>query len=257
METSTNIPEGVECERSTPAARKCNRSVSSESVSMDGCVEKVYLLRRSLYGLKQAPRCWNVRFKKFLDRFKFKETCADKCVFIGKWGDKTVILGLFVDDGLLCSESVEAIQAVLDLLSTEFEITVSDASRFIGLDIARDRSTKSLFISQKIYTRNVIEKFGMSGAKSVSVPADPSTILYPVENDEKCLNDVPYREAVGSLMYLATCSRPDLAYAVHSVIKYLKRHSKCHWNAVKRISAYLVGTACAISECMPRRVLCM
>lgn len=82
----------------------------------------------------------------------------------------------------------------------------------------------------------------MNNAKSVSVPADPHVILYPAHSDDDKSNKVPYREAVGSLVFLAAVSRPDIAFAVNSVSKYLNNHNIEHWRAVKRILAYLKGT---------------
>ncbi|CAB0032905.1 unnamed protein product [Trichogramma brassicae] len=86
------------------------------------------------------------------------------------------------------------------------------------MEIYRDRSTKSLFINQGAYARRTIDKYGMSDANPVSVPADPNNILRPVENDDDCLDNVPYRELVGSLTYLAIISRPDIAFATSNVI---------------------------------------
>lgn len=83
----------------------------------------------------------------------------------------------------------------------------------------------------------------MGNARSVRVPLDPHGVLYPVDEGEEIARKVPYREAVGSLTFLAVVSRPDLAYAVNSVSKFLNNHSKSHWHAVKRIFAYLKGTS--------------
>lgn len=82
----------------------------------------------------------------------------------------------------------------------------------------------------------------MRDAKPVSVPADPHVILNPIENDDAKSSNAPYREAVGSLVFLAAVSRPDIAFAVNSVSKFLNNHSVEHWHAVKRIFAYLKGT---------------
>lgn len=77
--------------------------------------------------------------------------------------------------------------------------------------------------------------------KPVSVPADPHVILYPACERENELKNVLDREAVGSLMFLAVVSGPDIAYSVNSVSKYLNKHNDKHWRAVKRILSYLVG----------------
>lgn len=56
------------------------------------------------------------------------------------------------------------------------------------------------------------------------------------------MKDVPYREAVGSILYLAQCTRPDISFAVGNVSQFNKNPGKAHWNAVKRIFRYLKGT---------------
>jgi len=82
----------------------------------------------------------------------------------------------------------------------------------------------------------------MANTKTVSVPADPHAALSPTEQDDEKFSNMPYREAVGSLIFLAIVSRPDIAFAVNAVSKYLSKHNATHWRAVKRIFAYLQGT---------------
>ncbi|CAB0040048.1 unnamed protein product [Trichogramma brassicae] len=76
-------------------------------------------------------------------------------------------------------------------------------------------------------------------ANPVSVPADPHNSLRSVDNEGERLHDVPFREAVGSLTYLAIVSRPDISFATSNVSKFLDRHNASHWHAVKKILAYL------------------
>ncbi|XP_039303971.1 secreted RxLR effector protein 161-like [Solenopsis invicta] len=81
----------------------------------------------------------------------------------------------------------------------------------------------------------------MIDAKLMSVPSDPNVILYPVLK-EKVAVKVPFREAVGSLIFLAIVCRPDIAFAVNSVSKFLNNYSNDHWRTVKQILAYVSGT---------------
>lgn len=74
------------------------------------------------------------------------------------------------------------------------------------------------------------------------MPADPHAILTSVDSEECEFANVPYREAVGSLMFLSVVSRSDIAYSVNIVSRYLNKHSQSHWNAVKRIFKYLLDT---------------
>lgn len=96
---------------------------------------------------------------------------------------------------------------VTDALKEMFEITLGNAEMFVGLQISRDRRSKRMFLSQRNYTEQVLSKFGMNDAKEIATPADPHTSLQPVGSDVQLKCNIPYREVVGSLMFLATVSR--------------------------------------------------
>lgn len=227
IERDMEIPEGLKIE---------------EEPEADAVSDVVCKLEKSLYGLKQAPRCWNLKFTKFLNEFQFKECEADKCVFVGQFDNEQVYLALFVDDGLIAANSIKTLKYIENRLSDTFKITIGDSSNFVGLQISRKRPQKSLVIHQSAYTKKIINKFKMDIAKPVSVPADPHVILSPSEINNEKPSNVPYQEAVRSLVFLAAVSRPDISYAVNLVSKYLNNHNHEHWRAVKRIFAYLSGT---------------
>lgn len=162
-------------------------------------------------------------------------------MFLGFFSGYEVYLALFVDDGMIAAKSAEVLSDIVKALSDEFEITLGDCTSFVRMQICRNRFEKSMFMYQSAYTKHVIEKFGMSSAKGVSVPADPQSVLYPIDSYGNKYS-LPYREAVGSLMFLEIVSRPDISYAVHTVSKFLNKHNNSYWQAVKRIISYLVGT---------------
>lgn len=70
-------------------------------------------LNKSLFGLKQAPRCWNAKFNSVLKTFGLSQTDADPCVFTGYVNGEKVKLILYVDDGLIMSQNLTAIDNVL------------------------------------------------------------------------------------------------------------------------------------------------
>ena len=202
----------------------------------------VYKLRRSLYGLKQSPRCWNEKFVGFLRSFNFKNIESDKCVFVGVVSDFKVYLALYVDDGLIICESQSAIDKVLNYLKSNFQITVDKATEFVGIEIERNRAQRTIKVSQSSYIEKVITKFGMENANPSSVPAEPGSHLSKIESKE-CKNEcVPYREAVGSLLFAARVCRPDIEYAVNYASQFLDSFGQEHWIAVKKIIRYLIGT---------------
>ena len=160
-------------------------------------------LNKSFYGLKQAPRCWNEGFYKFLQKFSLRETEADKCLFSGSVNGSEVFLALFVDDGLITAESSQVLESVIKSLEKEFEITTGNGEIFVGVQTKRDRANKMLFLHKEAYTKKILSRFKMSESKAVSIPADPNVKLMPNEKDKNEPSNIPFREAVGSSMFLA------------------------------------------------------
>lgn len=200
----------------------------------------VCLLKKSLYGLKQASRCWNKKFVNFLDSYKFKQLKSDQCVFVGQCDDDVIFLALYVDDGLVLSSKKDATENFLQNLKENFKITADNGEIFVGLNITRDRLNETITINQVPYIKRVLEKFNMEQAKPLHIPADPGAYLQHF-SEVKCesAQNYPYREAVGSLIFLATVSRPDIAFAVNYVSRFINKWSDYHVKAVKRIFRYL------------------
>ncbi|XP_039312451.1 uncharacterized protein LOC105206525 isoform X1 [Solenopsis invicta] len=105
-------------------------------------------LVKFLYGLRQSPRCWNLKFCKILEKFNFKASDADHCIFRGTIDNVEVFLALFVDDGLLASQSKRVLDDVLNDLNSCFTITIGNAKIFAGLQIERDRNNGIVFLHQ-------------------------------------------------------------------------------------------------------------
>lgn len=206
-----------------------------QPVGYEDRTSKVCLLRKSLYGLKQASRNCNEKFTKFLQSYDLKVSSADPCVFIGD-AERRVILGLFIDDGIVAARREEDITSLMNYLTKEFKIRVMDARRFAGLEIDRSQDG-SVHLKQRLYTTKILEKFRMSDAKSLATPAENIT---SVSTD--LATNYPFREAIGSLMFLAVGTRPDISFAVGRASRSLSKPSDDDVTAVKRIFKYLRGT---------------
>lgn len=200
---------------------------------------RVCKLRKSLYGLKQASRCWNKKFRGVIERIGFMTCQTDQCVFIRRINNKVIIIALHVDDGLVAANDDGDIDMVAKLLSRHFEMKIMNVGCFLGVEIEQG-SDGSIFIHQEAYTERILQKYGMQNVGSVGVPADPNQPLHKF--DETDDSTYPYREVVGSLMYLAVGTRPDIAYAVGVVSRFLEHPKLVHERAVKRILKYLSGT---------------
>jgi len=228
---------------------------------------QVCLLKKVLYGLKQAPRSWNRKFHAFLSSFGLTRSQADQCIYHSINREGEIILALYVDDGLACSSSVSLINRMLHEMKKQFEITVESPDCFVGLQLTRDRDKKTIMVSQSGYIERVLLKFNMESCKPAVTPGEPNIKLTkdmsPSTQEEKNeMSRIPYREAIGSLMFAMTCSRPDIAFEVSRVASFSENPGQEHWKRVKRVLRYLRGTSsyqlvfgCQSSHMKPRSSL--
>jgi transposase InsO family protein len=200
--------------------------------------KKICKLNKSLYGLKQAARCWNKKFTDFLLKFGFVQSQADNCVFLGSFNDVKALLILYVDDALIISQSKLVITEIIEYLKQGFEIKELSLNKFVGLEITKTHNSVS--ITQKNYIEKIIKVFNMDDAQPCNSPADTNVHVTKSFEDEQV--NFPYREAIGSLLFLSIASRPDISYAVNVLSRYISNPSFEHVVQLKRIIRYLMKT---------------
>ena len=117
----------------------------------------------------------------------------------------------------------------------------------LGVEIIRDQSKRILSLNQSQYILSLLKRFNLSDVNPVTTSIDPGSKLScsmspttPEEIEE--MHSVPYLQAVGSLMYLATATCPDISYAVGVLARFSKNPGMTHWKAVKHLFRYLKGT---------------
>ncbi len=204
---------------------------------------KVCKLNKALYGLKQAPRQWYAKIHDYLTNdLKFASSTNDPCLYIRKSSDEILIIALYVDDLLLIGNSKFMIDKLKGEFKNRFEMKdLGAVAVMLGIEVNRNRSTQKVYISQKEYTEHVLNRFGMKQSRPVTTPMERPNSKLKFEPDDMPA-DVPYRQAIGSLIYLVTGSRPDIAYAVSKLSQFLDKPLNSHWIAVKRVLRYLAGT---------------
>ncbi|GAB9477113.1 hypothetical protein Gpo141_00014172 [Globisporangium polare] len=205
--------------------------------------EKVCRLLKSLYGTKQAARQWNKTLDNFFRSVGFERSEADPCLYTRINESEYVAVAVYVDDMIVVSQTSESMRAICDELKKVFSIKELGEPRYIlGIEVTRDRRTRTLTLSQRGYIQQLAEKFRVSQAKPVYLPADANSRLSQMADGDVCVTQFPYRELVGSLMYIVTCTRPDIADAVGNVAKFCERHNNEHWAAARRILKFLATT---------------
>ena len=213
-----------------------------EGFVVEGKEHLVCKMKRSLYGLKQSPRCWNSVLDDHLRGMGFVQSSSDPCIYIASEGE-SFIIGVYVDDIVLAGRSQKRMDEVKRDISEKFEVKdLGELNYFLGVNIVQDHKNGTVWIGQPLYTQNVLKRFGMEDAKPVSTPASVNTKLLKGSEESEYVDQDLYRSAVGSLLYLSTMTRPDIAYAVGNVARFSAKPTKQHWTAVKRILRYLKGT---------------
>ncbi|CAN0299130.1 unnamed protein product [Ectocarpus fasciculatus] len=205
--------------------------------SMSGKFAK---LERALYGLKQSGREWGYEAADTLTENGFEQSRADPCIF-RKMVDGVVkmIIAIYVDD-LLVAGSEEECDALLASLNKKFPTNdLGECTWYDGCGIERDLDSGTLTISQSAYVESMMKRFDVMTTSPI--PASPGVDLGPKRDDEPGGN-WPVREAVGSMMWVAIFTRPDIANALRAVARHAHAPAERHWRAALKILEYLNGT---------------
>ncbi|CAI7844392.1 unnamed protein product [Closterium sp. NIES-54] len=174
-------------------------------------------LRRPVYGLRQAPREWHDTLRTTLVALGFAPSTADPSLFLRT--DATLppfYVLVYVDDLVFATADTEALAHVRS---------------------ERRRDTRA--------QTWVLQRFGFTYSSPQSTPMPTVHSLSAPPSDESVEPSGPYPELVGCLMYLMTCTQPDLAYPLSLLARYVApgRHRKVHWDAAKRVLRYLCSTS--------------
>lgn len=210
---------------------------------------KLCRLKKSLYGLKQASRVWNLKLDECLKtKCDLSQSKTDPCIYYKFTDSIIIILAVYVDDMIILSNDKEAKVSLKNQLMSQFKMKDIGEARFVlGMQITRDRKNKKIWLDQELYIENIIKKYNMWDCNPIDTPVllgeKLSKDMSPkTEADIEKMANVPYQEVVGSLLFAAQVSRPDISYAVNNVSRFTQNPGPLHWTAVKRIIRYLKGT---------------
>jgi len=206
-------------------------------------------LRKTLYGLKQSGHRWYQRLVDIMLRhLGFTRCDVDQAVFFRRQGWAVIIVLVHVDDCTIAATSMVLIADFKARISEHVDITDLDELHWLlGIEIKRDRERCTIHLSQRSYIESILRRYGLFDLKPVSIPMDTNICLTTAQSPSTTseyaqMRNVPYHEAVGSLMYAALGTRPDITFAVQTASCFSTKPRPAHWEAVKRIFRYLKGT---------------
>jgi hypothetical protein len=117
---------------------------------------------------------------------------------------------------------------------------LGETNHYLGINIIRDRGSGTIKLSQELMITQMIEQYEQEDAKILSTPLSPSIKLNTTEGDLIDTSVYPYSQLVGKLMYLMVCTRPDIAYSVGALARYMSKPRMPQ--AAKGLTRYLAGT---------------
>ena len=214
-----------------------------EGYVIPGKEDMVCKLKKSLYGLKQSPRCWNQAFTESLKSLNFTQSQAEPCIFIRRSSDeaKLSIIALYVDDLIIVTTTEAEMNEIKASLRQNFKMTDMGSLHFC-LGVSIKQCADMIKLSQKHYIEKLLKRYELDDANPVCTPMDLNVRLMADDGHSKLTDKVKYQSMVGSLLYVAIATRPDISQAVGAVSKYNAEPSEAHLTAVKRILRYLKGT---------------
>jgi len=213
-----------------------------DGYAVRGQESKVYKLKRSLHGQKQSPCCWNQVFDTILLSIDVTQSEADPCVYIKC--NPFVIIAVYVDDLLVLTETQHVMDEIKVIRCERFKMKdIGQLHYCLGISIVQNKENSSVYIHQNQYIENMLKKFHMSDSKIVSTPTDVNVKSCKDDGFSQPEDKVLYQSLVGSLLYFAIATKPDISYAVRVVAQFCAGPNQSHLTAAKRILRYLKGTA--------------
>ncbi|KAK9148869.1 hypothetical protein Scep_007626 [Stephania cephalantha] len=201
---------------------------------------KVYILRKALYGLKQAPRAWYSKIDGYLQKNGYTRSENEPTLYVKKEGKSDfIIICLYVDDIIYTSSSSSLLNKFKSQMMHEFEMSdMGLLHYFLGLEVSQVED--GVFLSQRKYANDLLNKFGMSNCKPAATPMNLNEKLQ-LQDGAEMADAKLFKSLVGGLIYL-TNTRPNIAFSVGVISRFMQEPSKIHFGAAKRILRYVAGT---------------
>ena len=199
---------------------------------------------KSLYGLNQAGRLWNKTIAKFFRKIGFTPTNADACILTIHWEGELIIVGVYVDDLVLGSRSLKALEWLKDQLLKEFNMKdLGEVKTIIEWKIKRDLATSTLKIDQKGYIQDLLESEGMISCHPTVFPVKAgSTFFLDHAGNYQQADLITYQRLIGKLMYLSCGTRPNIAFVVGQLSWHNSDPQMGHLRIAKQVLHYLKRT---------------
>ena len=200
----------------------------------------VLLLKKGIYGLKVSAAAWNAEFVSFMKSMGFEQCISDPCVFFEHLTDATTYLCLYVDDLIVVSDSEKYIDEVLGKIKAKYGLKdITGLDYLLGIEAAK--VTDGIVLNQTTYVEKMLRRFGMESSNAKRVPLGASVQITKDEEGEDA-DEMLYRQKIGALAWITLGTRPDCAFALSKLSRYLNKPKKSHMLAADNVMRYLQGS---------------
>jgi len=152
-------------------------------------------------------------------------------------GKVTCIIGLYVDDMVITGNNNE-IKNITLIIKGKFKISKSEPINFIlGIKVVNINNT--YIISQEGFINNILEKFNIKHTRKTYTPCMNDNIK---DENTKPFDKTVYKSAIGMLIYLSKCTRPDISFAVHKAARNSENPTVSDWIKITHILKYINTT---------------
>ncbi|CAI5937970.1 unnamed protein product [Closterium sp. NIES-65] len=205
---------------------------------------RVWKLKKAFYGLKQAPRQWYMKLREVLEEIGFTPSTADHSLFMLGEGEQTSFMVVYVDEILIFSPSSDLVKEVMLKLHDKFKCkSLGDVNFYLGLHIERDVEKRSMRVHQRKYLEALAANFGQSeGHVATPFPSGFKCVKGPEEESVGEEERRRFHSLMGSLMYAAVNTRPDVAFATGQQARVVQCPNEKQVAAGMRVAKYLGQT---------------
>ena len=204
---------------------------------------RILLLRKALYGLRRSPLLWQQHLTRSLEELGFEKVPQEPCVM--KKG--AVIVFFYVDDIVWAykNEDQGIAKEAMRGLRERYKMTLLGEPRwFLGIHILRDRAKKTIWLTQDAYIEKIAHKLLGPDQISSKLPDTPMITeeLFPSTSQASKQETHRYLQKVGSILFAAISTRPDIAFAVSRLARHNQNPNESHQKAADRVILYLYNT---------------
>lgn len=196
-------------------------------------------LSKAIYGLKQAPRAWNHTLKDALVSWGFQISQSNSSLYVLRRGQSLLLMLIYVDDVILTGNDGGLISEMIHLFESRFALKdLGPLSYFLGIKV--NYLPSGIILTQSQYIEDLLHKVQLEHLSTAPTPSVLGKSL-SLTDGTPLADPFLYRSTIGALQYL-TNTRPDIAFIVNHLSQFLQKPTDVHWQAVKRVLRYLVGT---------------